>query len=988
MKKMLLALALFLCISYASNSQTTYYWVGALGSATVATPWSTSTNWNTAADGSGSTRTTASITDNLIISGKTNLFLTMSTDSVASLSIINSTVTISHVSGTELLSAANVNGGTVGTVAISDSVTSGSPFAAIYSGNYVSSTNSPGGIAQVVSKLDDQHITIVNENGTIGANLYRIPTLILKGSLSIDAASTLYAGSNVSTAGYGTPLFSLFLAPGATGNVLGKITYQRNGGNVRFVAFDAGSLAFNNGSIVDQTGANPGAFASGVTLTTIGPIFGNPLGTGFARTVVNNTFAFNVNAASVVFNYGSKYVVGATYKPYTIFGAYAASSPLVFSPVANFQLGSTYTYSYSGHYVPYFYSNSLISFGNLNLPLNAPSSSAVAFRLSLSALKIDTLTIGAGATFGTSSPSSTNSGNIGTIYGSINCSFTGGLNFGSTTLGGSVKQKLTSSTGISFNNLTVNNVAGADFIGTSTDTVVNLTVTSGTLTVGDGSTATTLKLGVNSATSSIGAVGSLSINSLSTMDLNSKFLTLQSTAAGTARINQINGTLSNATNVTTQVYIPGGRRTNRFLGHPFSTALSMSSLIDNIFVTGSGAGFDATTTNNPSAFWFNNTTQLWTPFTSTTDASWTQFTGIRTLIRGDRIQSTSLTGGNPTPNAVTLDMSGSLNVGIQNIALPVGYSVIGNPYPSPVNIGARLNATANIGTTYYVWNANGGVSAGSYTTKTIGATAYNLAMNGAFVVNPASATTINFVEADKQTAATSNLFRNTTKSGLLELQVLYNDYPADNMFIRFNKLSKVSKDDLDGDKLTNPEVNFYAISADNKKLSLDTRPFTDLSVIPLGLTATKANSFKIKVADKGLDEEVYLNDKFMNTVTKLEDGTEYAFDITPAAASQGENRFELMLKKAPVMALIAPSFTVKLSPNPASDMLKVSFTNAEELSTTISITDVEGKLVKTVDAGNVQSGQINVSVKSLAKGSYYITLNNGKENKTEKFQVQ
>ncbi len=537
------------------------------------------------------------------------------------------------------------------------------------------------------------------------------------------------------------------------------------------------------------------------------------------------------------------------------------------------------------------------------------------------------------------------------------------------------------------NNLTTSNASGVSLSGAVT---VNgtLSITTGALTTGSNN----LSLGTTSLNNTIGPLGSLSITGGST-DFAGKALTIQSTSAGTGRIAAILGDnvttgLLNAGNVTTQVYIPGGRRTNRFLGHPFSTALTMASLIDNIYITGPDASFDATTTGNPSAFWFKNSNQTWTAFTSTSDASWTQYTGMRALVRGNRSQPTSLTGGNPTPNAVTLDMTGALNTGAQTIAVPTGYSVVSNPYPSPVDIGTRLNATANIGASYYVWDANAGPSAGAYVTKTVSATPYSLAMNGAFVVNPASATSINFVEADKQATASANLFRTTGRSGLLELQVLYNDYPADNMLVRFNQSSIAAKDVLDGDKLANPEVNLYALSADNKKLSLDTRPFTDSSIIPLGLTATKANSFKIKVSDKGLDEEIYLKDKFLNTITKLELGTEYPFEVTAVAASQGDSRFELMMKLAPVLPAMVPTFSIKLSPNPATDVLTVSFTNAEQLSTSISITNSAGQLMKSVDAGNAQFGQIKINIKSLAKGTYFVTLNSGKERKTANLQVQ
>jgi hypothetical protein len=80
-------------------------------------------------------------------------------------------------------------------------------------------------------------------------------------------------------------------------------------------------------------------------------------------------------------------------------------------------------------------------------------------------------------------------------------------------------------------------------------------------------------------------------------------LTLKSDASGTARVGNSAGTLTG--NVTTETFIPGGRRAYRFLGNPFTTAQAMSSLIDDIYVTGDGtvagtggatpgAGLDAT----------------------------------------------------------------------------------------------------------------------------------------------------------------------------------------------------------------------------------------------------------------------------------------------------------------------------------------------------------------------------------------------------------
>ncbi len=473
-------------------------------------------------------------------------------------------------------------------------------------------------------------------------------------------------------------------------------------------------------------------------------------------------------------------------------------------------------------------------------------------------------------------------------------------------------------------------------------------------------------------------------------------LTLKSNNTGTGRIGNSTGTVTG--NVTVQRYIPGGRRTSRFLGHPFSGNLTMSSLIDNIYVTGDGTtagtggatpgtGFDATATNAASSFWFSNPLQAWTAFTTTGDASWTQYRGIRVLVRGDRTQTTTITSATPpAPLAVTLDMTGTLNTGAQNVSVPTGFSVLGNPYPSPVDLGTRLSATANIGTQFWYWDANAGPSAGAYRTKLVGSAA-SLPMNGAFVVQPTAAASIAFVESDKTATDTTTMFRTNTQSGVLELQVLYNNYPADNMFIRFSNTSNDNKDALDGEKLSNTEVNFYALSADNKKLSLDTRPFADNKIIPLGFTATAANSFKIKVADYGINEDTYLKDKFLNTLTKLDATTEYNFSVDPSIpATLGENRFEIMMKTNSAL----PTTILNVTAAQKNAGIEVSWTTANE--TNMSNYEVEESTdgntfskATSIAANNATTNTYNWFDGNIINGDNYYRIKAVEKNGTAKY---
>jgi hypothetical protein len=157
--------------------------------------------------------------------------------------------------------------------------------------------------------------------------------------------------------------------------------------------------------------------------------------------------------------------------------------------------------------------------------------------------------------------------------------------------------------------------------------------------------------------------------------------------------------------------------------------------------------------------------------------------------------------------------------------------------------------------------------------------------------------------------------------------VLYNNYPADNLYVRFNNSATDNKESLDGGKLTNPEVNIYAISADNFRLSLDTRAFSNNKIIPLGFTATSANSFTIKVADYGITEEVYIKDKLLNIETKLDATTTYTFSVDPAnATTVGNDRFELVFRTSAAL----PTNFVSVAAQQKGNAIEVSFATANE----------------------------------------------------------
>ena len=141
-------------------------------------------------------------------------------------------------------------------------------------------------------------------------------------------------------------------------------------------------------------------------------------------------------------------------------------------------------------------------------------------------------------------------------------------------------------------------------------------------------------------------------------------LTLMSDSSFTALIPTLSSGATVIGNTNVQQYIPGsaagGRRAFRFMGHPFSSAISLSQLEQYIDITGQGGssnGFTSTSSNNPSSFYYNPVTGSgsttadstgWLPFTNTSD-TWAQAQGIRALIRGAKGQGLDGTVYSPNP---------------------------------------------------------------------------------------------------------------------------------------------------------------------------------------------------------------------------------------------------------------------------------------------------------------------------------------------------
>ncbi len=484
-------------------------------------------------------------------------------------------------------------------------------------------------------------------------------------------------------------------------------------------------------------------------------------------------------------------------------------------------------------------------------------------------------------------------------------------------------------------------------------------------------------------------------------------LTLISTSSATARIDALGSGATISGNITVQKYVPGGRRAYRFMAHPFASSIALTAITDNIDVTGTGGsanGFTTTGTNNASSFWYDPTTGNgsttsdigWTDFTNTNGAganAWKQYAGALVLVRGAKGEG--LTGATYTPSPVTIDMAGAVNTGTQTITLTKGtnspYNFIGNPYPSQIDLSTTTRGSS-VGANFWVWDANQGTK-GAYTSQPF-STSYILPAYSSIIVQTSANTnnTIQFTESSKSSSTTSaSLYRSANASfqNTLHLRLESDSIFWDRLLVVYNDNSTSAIDDADALKFVNSDVNFYSISSDKKNLSIDARNIIKEDTIALGLQTNLARTFTLRVADMTVPSnmEIYLHDKYLDVMQKLEDGGTYMFNTTSDAGSQGETRFELLSKKIQTLLVQGSnSLSVKIAPNPATEKFVLSLGNNTQLNGVIAITNISGQVVKTMNVTNASSATI--AVKDLAKGVYYVTYNNGKDKLAQKVEVQ
>ncbi len=485
--------------------------------------------------------------------------------------------------------------------------------------------------------------------------------------------------------------------------------------------------------------------------------------------------------------------------------------------------------------------------------------------------------------------------------------------------------------------------------------VTNFLIVNGQLGTG----SNTLSLDATTGQASFEAGSTLHVDIGGIADFKDRPVILKSSAIGTARVAEVQGTLTGVENVTIERYIGGTtpRKAWRLLGVPLMPGTGQS--INASWQEGQGAyaagygthitngegngdnGYDnnSTITSTNASIKFFDGTDLVKP-ANTTGVTVTDNAGAYFLyIRGDR-NANYLTNTATAASNTVLRVKGTLasnNIAGMNAVGAIGvggveYTLVRNPYPSNVDFEAvrQSNFVPTYTPTYgdpgfldrfYVWDANLGSTGAYRTVERIDETpTYQqtpsggspLADNNARYIQQGSAFWIPtqkqlfFYESMKSASSASyNVFRETSgmEEMLISLGIKQTDASvllADGVRVKYLAGGEATVNSKDAIKMINFSENL-SIFRGGKNISIEQRPtISSNDTIFLRLWNVAQGNYQFTVEPKNFSQgiEAFIQDLYLNTVTPIDlsGANQYAFSITGDMGSQNEHRFRILFR--------------------------------------------------------------------------------------------
>lgn len=379
-------------------------------------------------------------------------------------------------------------------------------------------------------------------------------------------------------------------------------------------------------------------------------------------------------------------------------------------------------------------------------------------------------------------------------------------------------------------------------------------------------------------------------------------LTLISDASKTARVGRLTGSITG--NVVVQRHIPAVTRRYRTIS-PNTANFTFSQLIDDIYVTGTGGatnGFDATTQNSPSIYTYQESTggsgRGWkavTNITNTLDPG----QGALVFIRGDRTLASPdwYSGPFPSQNVVSMDFVETINSGnisptltYTNTSSPTddGWNLIGNPYPSQINLDATTRA--NLSAFFYTFNTG----TGSYETFFYD-DIYVASGQAFFVQATAASPSITFTENCKVPDNPTGYFK--SGASRFTVRMTKDSLNSDMAQLQFKTGASTGYNaNEDAQKFPNSTINLGFLVG-TKQVQLNSiPPLTNIADTFTLFANAAAGTYTLNFSNMGMipiNKAILLRDLFTAQISDLRNNPNYTFTITSNSNSSG-NRFQLI----------------------------------------------------------------------------------------------
>lgn len=273
----------------------------------------------------------------------------------------------------------------------------------------------------------------------------------------------------------------------------------------------------------------------------------------------------------------------------------------------------------------------------------------------------------------------------------------------------------------------------------------------------------------------------------------------------------------------------------------------------------------------------------------------------------------------------TVDLTGSVNNGNMSVTLynrdrtyTMGFNLVGNPYPSPIDWNAAGWTKTNIDNAIYYFRASTTDQyGGTYSSYVNGISSDGLASNiipsmQGFLVHVSDGAypvtgTLGVSNSIRVTNQTQPFLKssNTTKRSIIRALTGFTDDTAsyDPLVIYFDDSADTAFESRnDALKLFNTDMmvtNFYSVLADGQKLSVNALPEQDDSLItvPLGISIYRDGEVRFCLQKNGdLPEfsRIYLKDMGTGAVTPLLPSGDYKVSLK---AGEYNNRFIITIHK-------------------------------------------------------------------------------------------